>query len=177
MPGRASKIPEALEEELLHRAGKLHPETRHRWTHRQLAAWLEAEHQVSVSHQVVGLTLGRLREDRRKRQAEVLRGVLVGEVRGVLREIKATRKLLAGKLNARVGIKALVDAVDAQRKVLATIAEIGGVKGPTQLEVSGPDGAPIQIEDARHALSAALEKLAGGADPGAAEEPAGDPPA
>lgn len=64
-------------------------------------------------------------------------------------------------------LKGNLQAVDRVIKLLERRAKYLGLDAPARSEVSGPDGGPLQIEDAREQLIAAITKLA-------CEHPTGD---
>lgn len=70
-----------------------------------------------------------------------------------------------------------VQAIDAVVKLMNRRAKLYGLDAPARQEVTGADGGPIAIDDARALLAAKLAALPVGADTGTAEGTPGEPPA
>jgi hypothetical protein len=66
-------------------------------------------------------------------------------------------------------------ANDVLLRVSARRAALLGLDAPTKTEVSGPNGSPIELADARARLAEGLARIAAGSEPGAANEAAREP--
>jgi hypothetical protein len=66
-------------------------------------------------------------------------------------------------------------AVEKGLKAMERRAKLLGLDAATRTELSGPQGAPIAVTDARAALAAAIARVAPGPDPSAAGGGSGEP--
>ena len=66
-------------------------------------------------------------------------------------------------------------AIDRVIKIMDRRAKFLGLDAPTKQEVSGPDGEPVRVEDARTFLAEAIARVAADAQPVAESEGAGEP--
>lgn len=67
-------------------------------------------------------------------------------------------------------------AVDRLLKLMERRSRFLGLDAPTKQEVSGPDGEPIRVEDARAFLAEAIARVAADSQPVAESEGVGEPP-
>lgn len=139
------KIPEDLEDALLARAGELNPSTRRRWGHRELATWLRTEHGVEIGYRAVGRCLQRLRAEEAEARQAAARDALAKALRPSLRRLRAYEKRLQEAVPAKARTGVLVEVLDAQRKVVDTLAKHGlGEKLSAAVDVT-TDGQALTV--------------------------------
>lgn len=134
-------IPEALEEVLLEMSGAINPASSKRWNLRDLAAWLQSEHNLEVSHMAVQRCLTKLRRVRAALTREVLREVLLDSLTddfASLDEMAAGLREMAEHHRDVKNPKAYVACVGELRKIAATKARIAtGVDDEDKVTLSG----------------------------------------
>jgi hypothetical protein len=172
---RPSAIPEHLVDLAAEMFGDRNPRTGRRWTYRDLAAWLHAEHGLDVSRECVRRAVKPVRAERAELRREILRDRIGATLSDQLDTLDALLVKLAKDAQKAKPMQR-VDLVDVYRKALETKLRFSGVGERVEAEAEVHVDAAVSVTDARDELAESLAREAAGAARSRAARPAGDPP-
>jgi hypothetical protein len=170
MSSGRTKIPDALHPTVLDLAGALHPTTRVRWTHAQIADWLRAEHDIAVCPRTVANLLRSLRQEVSHGLQDDARAALLSKLTAQVEAFDTEMDALLHDLHTTPKLKLgdRAEVLEVYRRALDTKLRWAGVGEKVTVEADVSVDATVAVTDARATLAAELAKLSAGPLPDAA---------